>query len=1133
MTTPSPKAFDVCGPLPSGTTVLEASAGTGKTFTIAALATRYVAEGVADLSQMLVVTFGRAATRELRDRVRERLVVTMAGLADPESARRSDDVLVRRLAACDDAEVRRRADRVRRALAAYDSATIATTHGFCQQMLHTLGLAGTTDASDTFLEDVGDLVDEVVDDLYVRKWGRTDADEPNVPYTCARTIARAAVADAQARLEPSDADKDSEPGQRHGLALAVRREVDARKRRRGLLDFGDLLTRLRDALRDEAHGATARERVRSRYRVVLVDEFQDTDPVQWEILSLAFHGHTTLVLIGDPKQAIYAFRGADVATYLAAAGAATEHRTLARNWRSEASLLGALDAFFGGAALGDRRITVRRVDPAYDGPRRLHGSCVAAPMRIRVVRREQVPRTTSGLTRAPDTRALIAADVAADVVRLLQGTARAMPDGTTRPLLPGDVAVLVRKNAQASLVRDELTVRGVPAVVTGTSSVFRTAVAREWLLLLQAMEQPHRSGLVRAAALTPFVGWTAERLAQEGDAALETLAPLLRGWADVLASRGVAALLEVVTAGGDLPRRILARVDGERDMTDLRHVAEVLHGAAVEGHLGPTSVREWLQRRIREAPGDTTEDRSRRLESDADAVQVVTVHASKGLEFLVVYVPFAWDRFTGNEPDVLRLHAQDGTRALDVGGSKDPGHRDRLRVHEAEEAGEDLRLLYVALTRARDHVVTWWAPASTARGSSLHRMLFGRFGVGEEPPQTVAVPRDADATTVLQDLADRSGGTILVEPADPGPVVRWEPPATRGADLAVAGFDRNLDTAWRRTSYTALTSAASHAAEVQPDVRSEPEPEVEERADEPARALRVESVAVGDGASAALQEVASPLGGFPGGAAFGTVVHEVLEAVDTSAPDLAAELGARCGEVLRGRLSSGVDPAALAMALLPVLETPLGPLAGGRRLRDLPPDDRLAELSFELPLTGGDDPSGNVTLSAVADVLRRHVPPGDPLAGYPDILGAADLAGQRLRGYLNGSIDAVLRVRGPEGPRFLVVDYKTNWLGPAGAGSAPLTAWDYRPSALSAAMLASHYPLQALLYAVALHRYLRWRLPAYDPDTCVGGVLYLFVRGMCGPSTPVIDGVPCGVFSWRPPSGLVPALSDVLDGRTS
>jgi exodeoxyribonuclease V beta subunit len=221
----------------------------------------------------------------------------------------------------------------------------------------------------------------------------------------------------------------------------------------------------------------------------------------------------------------------------------------------------------------------------------------------------------------------------------------------------------------------------------------------------------------------------------------------------------------------------------------------------------------------------------------------------------------------------------------------------------------------------------------------------------------------------------------------------------------------------------------------------------------------------------------------------------------------------------------------LATALLPALRTPLGPLAGQRRLCDLPLGDRLPELGFEMPLAGGDTTRAEVTLGEVVPLLRAHLPAHDPLGRYPDLLAHPALAEQPLRGYLTGSIDALLRVRDGDGtPRYLVVDYKTNWLG--SFDGRPLLLADYAPARLAEAMMSAHYPLQALLYSVAVHRLLRWRQPGYDPEVHLGGALYLFVRGMAGEDTPTVADVPAGVFSWRPSAALVTGLSDLLDGAS-
>ncbi|MGH3358505.1 MAG: UvrD-helicase domain-containing protein [Nocardioidaceae bacterium] len=1111
MTTPS---FDLYGPLPEDTVVLEASAGTGKTHAIATLAARYLAEGV-PIESMMMITFGRAATVELRERVRERLASAAAGLADPAAA--GDDELVRHLLDGDADEVAQRRDRIARAVANFDAATIATTHGFCQQMLSGLGVAADVDHDVRFVEDTADVVSEVVQDLYLRMYGRVDSDLAHFTYDKARKIALDAVGDGGARLEPQAADRDSGPDLRRRIGEGARSAVERRKRMRRLMDYDDLLVKLRDALTDPATGADAQERIRSRYSVVLVDEFQDTDPVQWEILASTFHGHRTLVLIGDPKQAIYAFRGADVATYLLATADAETTSTLGTNWRSDAALVRALNAVMGAVTLGDTRIAVHEVGAAYQN-RSLAGDR-ATPLRLKVVTRDELRPGRNDLIAVKDARPYVAADVASDIVELLESDVVVTErDGAEHPVGPADIAVLVQRNVDGRTVREALRAVGVPAVLTGTSSVFLSAAATDWLTLLTALEQPHRPGLARAAALTGFLGWSPEQLATEDDSALDRLSGTLREWADLLSRRGISALLETVTATAGLTERVLARANGERQLTDLRHIGQSLHTEAARDDTGVSSLVEWLQRRITEAQRDVTEELSRRLESDAKAVQIVTVHQAKGLEFPIVYAPYLWDRYVNRSPDPLRLHDDGAARVLDVGGESGPGYAARRAVHAREDAGESLRLAYVALTRARSQVVAYWAPTSNTKPAPLHRLLFGTRADDGALPESVGVGSDADVRTRLQRLAAESAGTITVEPATGGTGRSWRPTATAPAALEVREFDRTMDLSWARTSYSGLTAGMhelAHAGGVtseaeQPGVVDEPSAEV----------FATPGTGVGDTAS-----MVSPMVGLPKGTTLGTFVHSLLEDIDFTDPDLRTRLVEQAVAADSGRLA-GVPPTELADSMLPSLSTPLGPLASGRRLVDVDPGDRLDELEFELPLLGGDTSIGEAHVAQIGDLLRARLPADDPLAGYADDLAVPMLASRRLRGFLTGSIDLVLRVREDAGaPRYVVVDYKTNWLG----ADETLTASHYRPTALVEAMRGSHYPLQALLYSVALHRFLRWRQRDYDPGVHLGGVLYLFLRGMCGPDTPVVGGVPCGVFSWKPSSGLVLALSDLLD----
>jgi exodeoxyribonuclease V beta subunit len=895
--------FDVCGPLPTGVTVLEASAGTGKTFTIAALAVRYVAEGVVDLEDLLLVTFTRMATGELRQRVRERFVSAEVGLArvlagvDPDP---DDEVLVL-LATGEPDEIRARHRRLRVALSDFDAATIDTTHGFCSRVLGGLGVAGDVDRDATFVEDSRHLVDDVVEDFYLRKFVR----RPNSGFTLAqaRGIAKQVVANPDAALHPAAGAGGDDGELRRRFAVNVRTEVERRHRLAGVLTFDDLLSRLRSTLADEASGATACLRLRERYRIALVDEFQDTDPVQWEILRRAFvddAAGTTLVLIGDPKQAVYAFRGADVYAYLDAASVAGERATLEVNWRSDQPLLDAYDVLFDRAKLGHDGIVYREARAADGhGVGRLTGAPVDTPLRFRLLHREDglVPLTAQQrLLQLPGARACVADDLAADVVRLLSSGAEIAMPATEGPgpetvrLSPRHVAVLVQRHLDASAVRDALDRVGVPAVVGGAGSVLSTPAARNWLRLLEALERPSATSSVRAAALTPFLGWTPERIATATEDDWEGLHARLHRWAAVLRRRGVAALQETISLQEALAPRVLARAQGERDLTDLRHVGQLLHEAATADQLGVTALVVWLHDAIRDADdGAGAEERNRLLESDAEAVQVLTVHRSKGLEFPVVYLPYLWNPayIKPEEPPVFHDPLAGDRRTIDVSGGGGPS----VRLNLVEKRGEELRLAYVALTRAKHQAVVWWAAAKDGGDSSLCRLLLardddGNVGVGAGVP-----PADAVVAASLQELAARAPGCVSVERVDGGDGTVWSAAVDAPVDLDAATFDRTLDQRWRRTSYSGITAAA-HEARVASEAE---EPVVSDEVLPRGAPGSAPTPADADGATdaaAALRVVPSPLASMRGGADVGTFVHGVLEATDFAAPDLDADLAA-------------------------------------------------------------------------------------------------------------------------------------------------------------------------------------------------------------------------------------------------
>ncbi|HWJ65169.1 MAG TPA: UvrD-helicase domain-containing protein [Nocardioides sp.] len=1124
--------FDIRGPLPTGTTLLEASAGTGKTWTIGALVTRYVAEEGVPLEQLLVVTFGRAASQELREQVRRQLVEAERALA-PEPAGTGDDVerteLIELLLDCPDDERRLRHRRVVQALADFDAATIATIHQFCSLVLDSLGVAGDTDARARLVEDLDDMLVEVVDDLYLRAFAQSsEGAGPAFSHAEALAIARDAVGDPQARLEPVGLGRDVPAGRKVAFAEAVRTEMDRRKRRLGVLSYDDLLSQLADALGPE--DSPARSRMRARWRIVLVDEFQDTDPVQWQVFDRAFTGHSTMVLIGDPKQAIYAFRGGDVTTYLTAAGTATTQQTLGVNRRSDAGLLDGFQRLLAGAELGDERIVVHDVT-AHHQESRLAGAPRPAPFRIRVVRRETFGRRGSTTLPVGKVRPFIADDLAHDI-RALVGSGATFEG---RELRPSDVAVICYRHADLSAARTALQAVGVPAVIAGGGSVFATPAAGEWLSLLEALEQPHRTARVRAAALTCFLGYDARTLDLGGDELSDELGDRLRSWSEALVRRGVAAVLEAAVSGG-MPERMLGRIGGERTLTDVRHIGEVLHEVAQREQMGAVALLAWLRLQVLEARDGRGAERTRRLDSDAAAVQLVTIHASKGLQYPVVYLPALADRHVG-KPKRPLFHDADGQRCIDVGGAG-PDWGDHCRRWADEEAGEWLRLLYVALTRAQSQVVAWWAPTRNAEASPLHRLLMRRTaGDGSllaEVPVAPPVPDEDTVTALFAAWRDRGGPSPeMALPATDAAAL----PAREQVELDARAFTRTVDVEWRRTSYSALSKVEVAQAATLPGVGSEPEVTAKDDEDLPVGELAVGAADGTGDATGPGADVPSPMASLPVGATFGSLVHAVLEHADPGAADLRTELLGHIDDQLTW-WPVELDREELADALVAVLDSPLGPLMDDATLRGIGVRDRLCELDFELPLAGGDAAAARdttVLLGDVATLLRRHLPDGDPVRAYADALDDPLLGGQVLRGYLTGSVDVVLRLRGGDGgnggngdARYVIVDYKTNWLGPR---DEPLTAASYRPAALDEAMGHSDYPLQALLYAVVLHRFLRWRQPGYDPERHFGGVAYLYLRGMCGPDTPLVDGSPCGVFTWRPPAALVADLSDLLDGR--
>ena len=1020
---------------------------------------------------------------------------------------RRSDLVEHLLAGAPDAIDARRA-RLRDALAGFDAATIATTHEFCGLVLKSLGVAGDTDSGVRLVEGLEDLVTEIVNDLYLADYGQ-QADDP--PLTATRRRSRwpaPSSSDPCAQLRPEDPEDGSDAAARLEFATKVLAELERRKRRLGILHFDDLLSRLAKAL--ESEDSPARQRMHQRWPIVMVDEFQDTDPVQWQVIDRAFGGRSTVILIGDPKQAIYAFRGGDIFTYLEARRTARAQQTLGVNWRSDAVLVDRLRTVLRGAELGHQDIVVRDIEAHHHG-HRLADAPHNAPFRLRVVSRESFGVDQDKVIPIAKLRPYIAKDLAADVAELLDSGATF--DG--EPLDAGDIAVIVERTEDARRCRDALADVGIAAIYTGDSDVFEreSEAADAWLRLLEAFDQPHRSGLVRSAAATVFFGMTADDLAAGGDELTERITETIRQWSDQARERGIAAVFEAAQVAG-MGERVLSRRGGERLMTDLAHVAHLLHEVAHRERFSLPALRDWLRRQRDERSGPT--ERNRRLDSDAKAVQIMTVWGSKGLQFPIVYLPFAFNRHVFVD-DIPLYHDDADVRCLHIGG-KDSPDRDAIEeFSRIEAARNDIRLTYVALTRAESQVVAWWAPASDERNGGLSRLMRGRRADEAE------VPDRCDPRTVSDDEAlecfrewERAGGPVIEEAIDRRRRGTAAAHAVDGSRCAALPSGHRHDVAAdvvlgvdpRRRDCRGGQRAGGHRA------RRRGRGTCRWPRRLPARACRRRWPTCRRARSSArwCTRCWRPPTRWP------RISSPSWQRGSTSTACGGRWTCRRPSWPRRWCRCTTHRWARWRTALT---------------LRQIGLADRLQELDFEFPLAGGDlrEAAPDIRLADVGALLRSHLPADDPLAVYADRLTGDALGGQSLRGYLSGSVDAVLRIPDGNGHRYLVVDFKTNWLGDS---DRPLTAADYDRPRLVEAMLHSDYPLQALLYCVVLHRFLRWRQPGYDPQRHLGGVLYLFLRGMCGPETPVVDGHPAGVFSWQPPAALVVALSDLLDaGRAA
>lgn len=1165
----SPPSFltqDFSHPLPPGATLIEASAGTGKTYTLCAIYLRLVLESALTVQQILVTTFTLAATAELRARIRGLLRAAHDAFTTGQT---KDPFVAAALAhwAGEGAVMR---GRLLQALRDFDEAAIFTIHGFCQRVLGDRAFESGTLANMQLVPDERELLRSVAIDYWrVRFYGCTgcvaaavetaelsvkalaDAFMLKLQQPAARILPETAPGEfaticaameqvfqrirecwpreeqevrrpfqpgatgwakkkyanpieMQARLDAvghcvSDphadvtgyraltvfaASKIAEQtrknwqmpqneffdlceelrvlGARFGAAVRLDflhwapPRLSQQKAQLGLQSFNDLLVQVEASLHGPG-GEGMAAAVRTRFRAALVDEFQDTDSVQDAIFTRLFgHGDSWLFLIGDPKQAIYSFRGADVFTYLQAAqrvGAARTY-TLGTNYRSAEKLVAGTNAIFnrdaGSFVLEELHFHPVTSSGGQEGGV-FRGDEHAAPLRI--WQWDGHPKTPIDEVREGLLRA-----TSAEIARLLTGCARL----GEKPVTPQDIAVLVGRNDHARDMQNALADFGVPSVLLEAENVFRAREARELHTVLSAILRPADEALLRGALLTDAFGLRfteLDALSRDG-AAWEQWIHRVRGWHAAWHSQGFMTMFQRFLSEGGVPARLLADAGGGRRLTNLLHFSELLQKAALEERLGPRGLVKWLARQIAQ-PEMSDEEQQVRLERDDEAVRVVTIHKAKGLEYEVVFCPLLIRG--AHWVSEVRFHAAgDHALTVDLGSPDEESHRE-LAAREA--LADDVRKIYVALTRAKQRCDFVWGRHkdydSSALGWLMHRPPDPLAATVETLRAHIAGLTPEQQTAELDALVEEADGAIALHPVPSAEAPRYRASTPPPESLAARKFKGYIARDYCVSSFSSLTE--SHDAEV-PDYDF-PRPE----------ALAAESEAAPEGIHA-----------LPGGTRTGNCVHEIFE--DLEFTDAAA-------------LEPLVKAKLLAFAFPPekwgrtvsdcVRHTLHAPLHDGFCLADLPAESRLAELEFFLP-------AGRLEAGPLRELLRE------------DGMDRMDFSPRQ--GWLKGFIDLLAVHDG----RYYIFDWKTNRLGDRGSA--------YAAPSLAAAMSAHRYSLQLHLYTLAVHRYLRQRVPGYDYETHFGGAYYLFLRGI-DPRQPEL-----GVHRRRPEAKKIAALETWLAG---
>ncbi|EJC7970142.1 exodeoxyribonuclease V subunit beta [Vibrio parahaemolyticus] len=1179
-----------------GARLIEASAGTGKTFTIAGLYLRLLlGHGSAEtrhrvpltVDQILVVTFTEAATAELRDRIRARIHDARIAFARGQS---SDPVIQPLLNEFDDhkqaAEILLQAERQ------MDEAAVYTIHGFCQRMLTQNAFESGSRFNNEFVTDESHLKAQVVADYWRRNfyplpftlageirqlWGSPSAllsDISNyltgAPLILSVPAMKGSLADlhtenlkkidelkAQWResqddfltlISDSDINKRSYtkkslptwleavnawaatettgydyPDKLEKFAQNVLLEKTPKgsapqhavfeaietflanpislkapllahaiehcrvmlanaKNQKQWLSFDDLLTQLSASI-DTDESELLAARIRTLYPVAMIDEFQDTDPLQYSIFSRIYLNNPEcgLFMIGDPKQAIYGFRGADIFTYIKARNQVSAHYTLGTNWRSSADMVQAVNQVF---ALPDSPFIYDSDIPFL--PVKYSPN---AEKRIWTMGGQKQPALTYWLQEADDkplpkgeylTRMAeaTASQIQTILTQAQQGQACLVNGEKQKAVQAGDIAVLVRTGSEGRMIKQALAEQGIASVyLSNRDSVFTSSVAQDLQRLLQAVLTPENDRALRASLASELFALDAASLdaLNNDEIVWENAVNEFKEYRKLWVQRGVLPMLRAVISKRHIAERLLEEgassqgENGERVLTDLMHIGELLQQASNELDSDHGLLR-WLAQSISDAENGLggSDDQIQRLESERNLVQIVTIHKSKGLEYDLVFLPFVFSYREASEAKYYDA-ANDRT-VLDI-----TGNDASMKQADKERLAEDLRLIYVALTRAVYACFIGASPLrngrSTKEPTGVHRCAIGYL---------IQNGQEGGINDLHQGLTKQQDELDCVVVADPPQQLeeQYVAPQQEIHDLGAKELQNPIDRNWRITSYSGLVKQGSHHTEHDATIEI--------------TGFDIDSSEEQDEAD--LLEPERSIFTFPRGARPGTFLHSLFEEIEFTQPATTEENT----QIILGLMESEQLDEEWLPILQQLIDTVLATPLDGKSLllNQKAPSQRLVEMEFLLPIEV-------LSAPALNRVIQRH----DPLSAK-----AGDLGFQTVQGMLKGFIDLVFEHQG----KYYVLDWKSNHLGD--------DVTHYHGEALKSAMADHRYDLQYQIYALALHRFLRSRLANYQYDQHFGGVYYLFLRGMDGQSDH-------GIFAAKPTLEFLQEMDRLIDGQ--